>query len=495
MTKSKAYRIISTFSQKEMKAFSLFLISPYFNSNKALVKLFEIFKKQISSDPVKALTEEEAFKKIYPGKKYNYGIMKNLLSELFGICEKFLAVQPSEDDNNSEFEECLKRLRNYNIRMLDNLFFAEYKKIKSKMGYSVLSTDFYRNRFRIEESLNKYYTRRSNYIKGAEVLLPMITYNTCSIIAAVKQNIESVDYLEGQINSKPETDIAGALYNNLNIDKFIEDIKGLDTEHYDYIKLQAGLIKLYTEPDNMDNYEKMKKQIFSEIEKYSNAERWFLSSALFSFVLNKYIPESSSSLLAEIAEIRKTQLKFVEFNKGGLGPMQSGVFRNIVELFVVLGEIEYASEVIEKFIPQLEASKRRSCKAYTLALIEESYGNNEKVLELIKEAEFNDPQAKYAVKMVALVAYYALGYIEEGLSSCDAMRHFIKDTKEFSAAMKSHLLERANVIAKLFRIKANPEKYTVEDINEFEINNNIYFAARRNWFLARTAELKKLVKE
>lgn len=494
MIKNKAIEVISTFSEPELKLFYLFLESPYFNSNKSLIKLFGVIKKSLQQKKAEKLNEENLYSKIFKGKKYNYGIMKNLMSQLFKQAEKFLAVNQPEDGPNIEFEESLRRLKNYSFRQLDKLFFAEYKKTESKMEYSVLSTDYYRNRFRLVETLYKFYTRRSNYVKGADTLYPMAIYNTCSMFASFKQDIAGIDYMQGQVNRKPEVNITNALYKNLDIYKFLKEIEGLEKEHYEYIQMQAGLIRLYTEPGDMDNYQNMREFIFGNIEKFSNAERWLLSSALFTFILNKYISSSSSALLAEIAELRKTQLKYVEFDKGGLGPMQSGVFRNIIELFVVLGDIDYAAEVIEKFVPQLEASKRTACKAYALALIEESRGNNEKVLQLIKNVDFNDPQAKYSVKMVALVAYYALGYIEEGLSSCDAMKHFIKDTKEFSASMKQHLLERASVIEKLFKIKANPEKYSAADIEEFEQSNKIHFAARREWFLAKTAELKKLVR-
>ena len=82
--------------------------------------------------------------------------MKNLLSELFGLCEKFLAVHPHEEDPNIEFEESLKRLKNFNYRSLDKLFLAEYKKIEDKMEYSVLSTDYYRNKFRLVEAMYKF---------------------------------------------------------------------------------------------------------------------------------------------------------------------------------------------------------------------------------------------------------------------------------------------------------------------------------------------------
>ena len=79
MIKNKAIEVISTFSGPELKEFSLFLESPYFNSNKSLIKLFGEIKKALLANKAENLTEEFLYGKIFKGKKYNYGIMKNLM--------------------------------------------------------------------------------------------------------------------------------------------------------------------------------------------------------------------------------------------------------------------------------------------------------------------------------------------------------------------------------------------------------------------------------
>ena len=129
-----------------------------------------------------------------------------------------------------------------------------------------------------------------------------------------------------------------------------------------------------------------------------------------------------------------------------------------------------------------------------MAIIEESRGNNEEVLKLIRDVEFTDYQAKYSAKMVAIVAFYNLGYIEEGLSAIDSMKHFIKDTNEFTGAVKMNLAARVATLERLYKIKANPEKYSLADITQLEETAVTYLAARKDWFIGKTAELKKLVK-
>lgn len=494
MLKNKAYDVLKALSPAELKSFELFIESPYYNTNKAIIKLFEMLRKHIQKIPAKELHEEDLFTRLYPGKKYNYGIMKNLLSELFGLCEKFLAVHPMEGDTNAEFEESLKRLRNYNKHSLEKLFLSEYNKLSEKMEYSVLSTEYYRNRNRLLETLHKHYTIKSKYSGASVTLYPMSVFSTCDIIATIKKDIVGMQYLQSQLNQTPEVNVTEAFYRNFDFEKFLQEIKGLEDEHFNYISLQIRLMKLYKEPANYENYRELKEFIFSGIDKYSNSEKWFLTSALFDFILSNYVTSSTEENLRELAGIRKTQLAKVKFNTEGLAPLQAGVFRNIIEVFVILGEIDFAIEVVNKHLGDIEENKRKSSYSYSMAIIEESRGNNEEVLRLLRDVEFSDYQAKYSAKMVALVAFYNLGYVEQGLSAIDSMKHFMKDTDEFTEQVKAHLTSRVTVLEKLFKIKANPEKYTLKDIDELEKSAKIYLAARKEWFLGKTAELKKLVK-
>ncbi|MBN8584097.1 MAG: hypothetical protein J0M37_03315 [Ignavibacteria bacterium] len=493
MLKNKSFEVIKALSPAELKSFELFVESPYYNSNKAVVKLFKLLRMYLQKKSGKPLHEEDLFKRIYPGKKYNYGIMKNLLSELFRLCEKFLAVNPVEGEPGREFEDALNRLKNYNKHSLEKLFLSEYNKLEEKTEYSVLSTGYYRNRGRLLETLHKHYTIKSKYTGASVTLYPMSIFSTCDMIATIKKDIAGMEYLQNQLNYIPEINVTEAFYRNFNFENFLKEIKGLQAEHYNYISLQIRLMKLYREPQNYENYRELKDFIISGIGNYSNSEKWFLTSALFDFILNNYVISSSEENLKELAFIRKTQLANVKFNTEGLAPLQAGVFRNIIEVFVIMGDLEFAIEVINKHLPDIEESKRKSSFAYSMAIIEEAKGNNEKVLEYIRDVEFSDYQAKYSVKMVALVAYYNLGYVEQGLSAIDSMKHFMKDAAEFNEQMKLHLTSRVMVLEKLFKIKANPEKYSLNDIIELEKSAKMYLAARKDWFMRKTAELKELV--
>ena len=193
MLKNKALDVIKTFNPAEIKSFELFIVSPYFNSNKAIIKLFELIRKRIQKASGKPLLEEELFLRLFPGKKYNYGIMKNLLSDLFGLCEIFLAIKPSSNINLDNFEHGLKRLDEYNSRFLDKMFFSEYSRLEKLIEYKdniieILAHDL-RNPLGTIGALSNMVTIEKDEDEKKKIL-HMITRTSENALALVKDVLE-----------------------------------------------------------------------------------------------------------------------------------------------------------------------------------------------------------------------------------------------------------------------------------------------------------------
>lgn len=493
MIKNRAIEVIQTFSAEELKSFELFVRSPYNNSNKSLIRLLKLMEKYKDRTEEEKVTEEFLYSKIFPGKKYSYGNMKNMVSDLFGLCEKFLSHTPLINKSSYEFEEGLIRLENYSVRMLDKLFWSEYKRLEEKLKYSVLSNDYYLNKSRLIEKLHKFYTYRSQYSVVMNTLYPMSVYNICHMISTLQIDIAGMEFLRTQVNYVPAVNITEAFYTAFDNEKFSQNIIDLEPEHYEHISFRIKLIKVYTEPDNWENYALLKETIVANITKYANSERWHLTSTLYNFALNHYIAKSTIELAKELAQIRKLQIEFVKFNTEGLGPLQAGVFRNMVEVLLITGEIDYAERFINNSINQLEEDKRKNMYSYTMATIEQMRGNYERVLELVRDAEMSDSHEKYSVNMIKMSAFYDLGYIEEGLLAVDAMKHFLRNNEEFSDAAKHNLEDRVKVLERLFKIKANPEKYTGHDIEKLIAGINEFIVSRKEWYMQKAEELRKMV--
>ena len=76
MNKTSFLDIMRALNKEELKRFEAFLNSPYFNTRNNVVNLFSSIKKYAPEFTHKMLDKEEVWKKLFPGKKYNYGILK-----------------------------------------------------------------------------------------------------------------------------------------------------------------------------------------------------------------------------------------------------------------------------------------------------------------------------------------------------------------------------------------------------------------------------------
>lgn len=71
MKQPKLYQLLSTFSKKEIRAFLLFIQSPYFNKSPVLLHLFEAIKPYYPHFDAPRLTKQAIYKKLKLSAPFN----------------------------------------------------------------------------------------------------------------------------------------------------------------------------------------------------------------------------------------------------------------------------------------------------------------------------------------------------------------------------------------------------------------------------------------
>ena len=115
MLNIKLFEILRKLSLAEMKEFSDFLNSPLFNKRKILSDLFDVYKKFHPTYEDKNLSKEKAFSKIFPKRKYNDTVFRNLNSLLLGLAEDFLSFKNYSRDKFRVKDHLLSELNSKNI--------------------------------------------------------------------------------------------------------------------------------------------------------------------------------------------------------------------------------------------------------------------------------------------------------------------------------------------------------------------------------------------
>ena len=99
MLKSSLLEILRTFTKQELIKFEDFVRSPYFNKKENVLKLLLEIKKYSPDFADDNLGKETVWKKLFPDKEYNYGILKNLIFDLNQLADRFMIDQKFNIDD------------------------------------------------------------------------------------------------------------------------------------------------------------------------------------------------------------------------------------------------------------------------------------------------------------------------------------------------------------------------------------------------------------
>jgi len=122
---SKFILTLKTLQEDELKSFELWLKSPWCNTNKNLIKLFEKLSKYYPDFDDRRLTKEKLFKQILPNGKFSLRRMNNLLSEAYLAIEKFMIFQNLSNDQVLQKDLLTKEFQQ---RHLEDSFFKTINK-------------------------------------------------------------------------------------------------------------------------------------------------------------------------------------------------------------------------------------------------------------------------------------------------------------------------------------------------------------------------------
>src|SRR5688572_9394516 len=118
MNNSSLLLLLKKFDKQQLKDFNNFLKSPFFNTNKALVSLFEYIRKQSPEYKPDKLEKKYINKKIFGKTEYNDGFFRVLMSNLQTLAEEYLAYKGFTRDNLIKKTYLLGELSNLGERKL-----------------------------------------------------------------------------------------------------------------------------------------------------------------------------------------------------------------------------------------------------------------------------------------------------------------------------------------------------------------------------------------
>lgn len=478
MINSRLIDVFRTFTPKELKEFSDFVCSPFFNKNSNVIRLFEIIKKNYPEFDADKMKKERVFKKIFPGKTYKDNTMRLLMYYLFEVVEKYLAYIHFSKDVYVFKDNLLYEL--YERKLYKDLE-KIIEEINSELDKVTVRDDgYYRNRFTFAEikliylaeihqgKYEKYLTK-----ENLEYFTDNIThYYLISVLKYYAITLNTM-YL---YNVKIDTGVFEKILNSFDSEQF-KDVP--------LIIIYYKIIMLLINPDDEQYYYDLKELVV----KYENV--------IGSMIADLYINLENychRKIRGGNLEYTKDVLYFyrLELNKGTYishGCMPNTFYVSCVVNACRLKDYDWVRKFIQKYKSELYENSREAYYYYGMAYLENELKNYEKALEYLAKVKSEELYLKMDIRLLQCRIYYSLVWNIPLQSLLDTFRKTIQNNKFMTETRKEQYMKFIKYLNQLNNLRYK------EDVNGFislksELNSDEYFPFK----LWLSEEINSLIK-
>ncbi|MBK9332037.1 MAG: hypothetical protein IPM96_06435 [Ignavibacteria bacterium] len=459
MEKYNIIQVLKAFSKDELKRFSLFLNSPFFNKSKKLIDLYNsliVFYPDFNS---KKLTEEKLFSKISPGAVYKKATLLNLFSDLLSIAEKFMAIINFEKKNFEMNDMLREELINKNLK---NLLKASLKKQELKNDIlKVYNPEYFVNQAKLMADKVNYqivFVPKNNIDEIAE------SVNNITERGAAISSFFAIEMIKTYTNLlvrkrtftiEEDKNFIFSMFNSFDFEKFFElVISGYSTKiNPTIIKIYRALYLTVSRFDEEKYYFEYKNLVFAEINKIDTDEIRFHTIQLLKYCMDRSDTNEEKRIFFDKERFKIFNLILDnEYYKSSLNTyMPVELYRTILLLGLKLKKYTWTFDFIKKSRLKLSPDRRVNIYNYGCAKYYFSRGKYADAMKSFHKVKYDHFMFKIDLKNMLIKTYYELGLYENALSQIDTYRHFLVKNKTLSVKEKRMNKNFIDTVQKMIR--------------------------------------------
>lgn len=460
MKDSHLIKIMQTFTRSELRSFSRFVDSPYYNTSRSTTLLFNEIIKYYPGFEDDDFTRERLFKRVYPDRKYSGDLMNRLVSNLIKLAEKFIS------DKANRFEE-LNLLVALRKRKLNNYFLSGHRKFTEKRVFNMYEEDDLMQQLLFDEEYGNYFLDADKYIQWDRHLDLAMEYNLIHFLYRISQVFRQKTF-SSTVKDR-ETNAAFHLEECIDLKRLHRQIANSNVKNKETICHYLSLVILNSSKDKR-LYEEIRDYIFGNelINRTNNIYIGYIYLLDFlTDILKQTKGDERKHYLKEKNRVYK-KIESVYFASGRV-EMLFVFFRNFVLSGINTGELEWSEYVLKKYLNQIKEKGNEPVGKYYDALILFHKGMFEESLEklsfLKSEKYFMDNDIHfYDIRILRLMLYFELNFFQEALSTVDAFAHLLSKSRKMPVAHKESAVLFATGYRKLLACKADKKVKSLPEL-------------------------------
>jgi len=478
MLSDKLIRLLLSFTKPQMVSFRKYLISPFFNENELLVRLFDLIDKDFSKSgtskrEVAPLEKKSVWIELFGSKPYKDARLRRLCSDLTQEAMQFLAYF---EFKRNPVDEQIYLLKVLNQSHLSKHFIGvvrQAREFQKKVGYE--NSAYHFARFKIEnqsqihsdikatKGYNPDNIGRSDFHLDCFYLINKLRHYSELLMW---KNERAVDL---ELNLPPG---------------FLEYIENSVYFEVPAVAIQYRVVCAFLEPEEEDHFYQLKNSLaayssFFNKEELRNMYLTAQNYCAFQGNLGKL------KFYKELFELYKTLIE-----KGILlsnGKLAAGNYKNIITIGLKVDESEWVENFIKVYTDALPKESQDNDRNYNLAKVYFHQKNYEKVIEQLREVEYKSLGYAIGGRLMLLETYYELREETALDSLVDSFRIFLRRNQTISRDVRQQYLNVLRFVKKL-ATTARYNKSSLQKVKK-QIEECKVLAAKK-WLLEKVAELE-----
>ncbi|HFA48746.1 MAG TPA: hypothetical protein ENJ95_07000 [Bacteroidetes bacterium] len=417
MHNSKLYSILEYFDKYEQNRLRKFLLSPYFNRNEALVRLFDLLVENINSKTKPDLEKEDLWKKIYLNKDFDDVLFRKNGSDLLKLVESYLAQQVYEENPIYKANFLIKAV---GVKKMKELFNSSIRTARRLSRQQVFRTsEYYLGQYQLEKNL----------FDLMELKHDRQTKKNVEAILNHLDRFYLAEKLRYGCSVNSQTSMISHEYKLL----FFDEIKKhIENYYYEDIPPVAIYYKIYltqTDTEKKQNYFDLIKLLEKYGDSFPKEEAEFIYQAALNYCVRQVNVGNNKFLVEYFNQYRTLLNKELLIKDGELSPWH---FKNIILAALRLGKYDWTEEFINNYQIWLPENMRKNAVSFNLAQLYFYQKNFNNVIQLLQTVEYEDLAYSLNSKTFLLMTYYEIDEIEPLYFLMESFRTYLYRHKDFA---------------------------------------------------------------
>lgn len=475
MPSKKLVTLFENMSGHDLYRFRKFLASPYFNESKELEMLLDHIIKNDNRDARDGLAiKQMIWKNIFGKKPYNDGHMRRLISELIRHTLDFIALEQYRKDPIQEQVLLLNILNepDFNLHFAGVLRQAE--DLQEKSGLQNSRYHYYQ--YQLEELVYQHIEKTDRNPEMLNKLENADFHLDCYYISQkLRHYCEALGYrnflsVEENINLPP-----GFLI-------WLRDSKYLKEPA---IKSYFLVTQMFLHPEKESYYFELKKLLKSKGDIFPDNELQSLYIHLINYCIDIKINKGHVNFFEELFTIYQNMLDKNLLIKDNIFDSQH--YKLIITIGLQVKEFGWVENFIQTYTAKLPPEEQENARIYNLAKVYFQQNQYNKVIELLREVEYQNHTYALGGKLMLLKTYYELNEYLALDSLIDSFRIYLRRNKMISKEVRQQYLNVLRFVKKLSSTMPKDAEAIAKIRREID---DCKALADKNWILQKVTELE-----